>query len=898
MSRRSLRDWLAGRDKRPLAVSVTALLLAAAIPSLAPASADQPRAAAETSKPAFSETRTIDRTFVNADGSVTPVLTKDVTVTADQTENLRGRQRILISWKGAQPSGGRATNPYGDTGMAQEYPVMILQCRGTDDPKAPATQRLSPSTCFTASVAERSQIARGAAESTWLADRYNTAADRQRLSGVDPFPNPATCPGADVPDSATHLTPFVAVGSNAKTYASCNADQMPPEAAVGAAFPPAEIAAFTDLDGTGQVQFEVRSDVENESLGCNDKVRCSVVVIPILGLSCDKPSVPSTTLDRSCRKGGRFPAGSSNFAGQGVDQAVSPALWWSESNWRNRFTIPITFGLPPNTCDLLDPRPPTGFYGSELLAQAGLQWAPAYCLRKDRFKFQLNQTSDVAGWNLMLKNEAAAAEVSSARDSVGAKVGYAPTAVTGFAVGYAIDKPDNAGEFTNLRLNARLLAKLYTQSYVGSALGQGHPGLAKNPLGLMNDPEFQRLNPGLSTISQEAGATVLSLSNDSDVLQQLTSYIAEDPDARAFIAGKPDPWGMVVNPSYKDVSIPTEGWPLLDTYIPKTEDPCRQANPGIYFNQLAAPVTTLAKIATVVLDAWPNVQTRCDKDQGTGLFKLGRIDRQNFGSRFVLGIVSLGDADRYGLRTAALQTKPGTFVAPSDASMAAALRLTRQKQENGPFVLDQADVRKSASAYPGTMVVYTAAKISGAVPADAKKVAQFIRVSTTEGQRPGNGNGQLPGGFLPIVDSGATRPLFRSAQRVAQLVAEQKADPTTDGGGSDGTGGTDSSGGLPPGGGTAGGGTLPTGGGAGAAPGGVAAPAGGASGGPSTGASTAPGGGTAPVAMPATQAVGSRTAGGLLPSLLILGLIGIAVASGVRFFVQPTRPASPGAAGR
>ena len=45
---------------------------------------------------------------------------------------------------------------------------------------------------------------------------------------------------------------------------------------------------------------------------------------------------------------------------------------------------------------MLDPRPPTGFYGSELLAQAALQWAPAYCLDKSRFKFQLNQMSDAA----------------------------------------------------------------------------------------------------------------------------------------------------------------------------------------------------------------------------------------------------------------------------------------------------------------------------------------------------------------------------------------------------------------------------------------------------------------------------------------------------------------------
>ena len=225
-------------------------------------------------------------------------------------------------------------------------------------------------------------------------------------------------------------------------YEACDSAHMAPEAAVDAAFPAAEIAAFTDTTGAGSVEFEVRSDVENESLGCNHKVECSIVVIPINGLSCDTPSEPASIEDEACRKGGRFTPGSSNFANDGVDQSVSPALWWSASNWANRFAIPVTFGLPPDTCDILDPRPPTGFYGSELLAQASLQWSPAYCLDKKRFKFQHNQMSDEAGFNLMEGGGGAAAVVSSEHERRGDDpVAYAPTAVTGFSIGYVIDRP-------------------------------------------------------------------------------------------------------------------------------------------------------------------------------------------------------------------------------------------------------------------------------------------------------------------------------------------------------------------------------------------------------------------------------------------------------------------------
>jgi hypothetical protein len=812
-------------------------------PSATGAAPERAVRAGETDR--WSGTKTLTRTFVQPNGSTYSFPSYEVTVRADHTQNLRGRQRILVSWQGAQPSGGRASNPYGENGLNQEYPVVVLQCRGTDNPALPLAKQVRPQTCWTGSVAQRSQIQRSDLEASWTRDVDAAAADKTRVSGMDPFPDADVCPTADTAGYSTRLTPFVT--ARGTTFPACDAEHMPPEAAVGAAFPPAELAAFTDSDGTGQVQFEVRSDTENESLGCNHKVACSVVVIPIVGLSCQQPATPMTREDQACRKGGRFLPGSSNFANDGADQAVSPALWWAASNWKNRFSIPITFGLPPDACDILDKRAPTGFYGSELLAQAALQWSPAYCLRKDRFKFQLNQMSDEAGWNLMEAGGAAAAAVSSKQDRRGVDpVGYAPTAVTGFSIGYQIDKPDNKGEYTDLRLNARLLAKLLTQSYLGSELGRGHPGMSENPVAMMNDPEFIKLNPGLSQNSQEAGASLLSLSNSSDVIGQVTEYIAADTEAMAFVNGKPDPWGMRVNPEYKKLALPRSDIPLLDSYVPETQSDCRKKNPAVYFSQIAAPVNTLRKISEALLDAWPNVQTRCDFDTSTGVYRIGRIDRQAFGARFMLGIVSLGDAERYGLRSAALQTSSGRYVAPGDRSLAAAVKLAKQRGKYEPFVLDQDDVRRSGSAYPGTMIVYTAARLQNLGKDDAAKVAQFIRVSTTEGQRSGSGNGRLPAGYLRIANAGVTAKLYHSAQEVAKAVAEQE-EPAA----------------APPTGGATGGGTEPPV----SAPPGTTPPA----------AATPSAVPTVPPAatpMPATRAVGSDLAGGLLPILILLGAIG------------------------
>ena len=823
--------------------------------------------------PAWTQTKHLTRSIV-FDGQSIEIDARDVTVTASRTTELRGRERIEIGWSGAHPSGGRAGSPFGELGMLQEYPVVIMQCRGLDDPALPVDQQLTPETCWTSSRAQRS-LSMDESQALWRQDAFATEADRAAKSGLVPLPPECN----DPPTFSTHTTAFRA--ADGTVHASCTAETMAPEAAVGAAFPPAEMAAFTDVDGNGAVKFEVRSDVENESLGCSDEVPCSVVVIPIVGISC-------ATDDRECSKAGRFAAGASNYANEGVDLAVSPQLWWSASNWRNRFSIPLDFGLPPDACDVLDSRAPTGFYGSELMAQASLQWSPAYCLDKERFKFQHNKMSDEAGFNLAESGGGAAAFVSSAHDTEGGDpMAYAPTAVTGFSIGYIIDRPDNAGELTDLRLNARLLAKLLTQSYLASERGRGHPGMDANPVSINLDPEFQKLNPGLDTVSREAGATLLSLSESSDVLETLTSYIAEDRSAMEFVAGKPDPWGMKVNPSYKKIALPTSEWPLLDDYVAPSNLECYQQNPAPYFTQVAAPVTSLRKIAEAVLDAWPNVQTKCDRATSTDPWKIGRVDRQGVGTRFLLGLVSTGDAERLGLAQAQLMTSRDTFVGPTEDAMARAVR-TATPSESGeePFTLDMREVLR-ADGYPGTMVVYTAARTANLPEEDAAKVAEFVQISTTEGQKAGFGNGELPAGYLPISRTGVTGPLWKQAQAVATAIGDQAGTTATgdDEGTGDGTGAGDGSG---TGDGTGSGGSL--------GPGSVTSVGDDAGAGDGKGPAKKPGKGPGEkpgknadespepelLTMPPTTEVSSPVAARMLPLLLLLTLVSAVAANLVR----------------
>src|SRR5439155_3595711 len=96
------------------------------------------------------------------------------------------------------------------------------------------------------------------------------------------------------------------------------------------------------------------------------------------------------------------------------------------------------------------------------------------------------------------------------------------------------------------------------------------------------------------------------LSAQSDVMETLTSYIVNDPEARAWLEGKPEPWGMVVNPHYNiarpdpEIALPTNSWRLLDAFVPKgfgAVAGCPQFDQLPYLPQVASPLSTLSKIA-------------------------------------------------------------------------------------------------------------------------------------------------------------------------------------------------------------------------------------------------------------------------------------------------------------
>jgi hypothetical protein len=255
----------------------------------------------------------------------------------------------------------------------------------------------------------------------------------------------------------------------------------------------------------------------------------------------------------------------------------------------------------------------------------------------------------------------------------------------------------------------------------------------------------------------------LTLSSDSDVMTALTTYINDNAQARAWLNGKPDQYGMVVNPAYKHISLPVNRWPLLSTFEPKqwydgdTND-CLHNSPVPFLPLVAAPMARLEQISESLQFALAASTTVCSQIDGTTTGeKLVALGRQTTGFRFMIGVTSLADADRYQIRSAALQTtNANTFVAPDTDSLRAAATFLHPNSSTGTWPVPYKKLvtnSKAAKAYPGTMVVYASVPTQGLPKQDAKDYAGLLSYVAGKGQRQGQAVGELPPGYLPMTSA-------------------------------------------------------------------------------------------------------------------------------------------------
>jgi hypothetical protein len=774
-------------------VLIAAFLMAMASGVRASAATESAPSDATTSSTssAFSQTEAISR--VNqVGGSDVTVDTRNVTLDVSQTANLQGRQEIHVSWTGAHPTGGIVADENSQYAQDEEYPFVLLECRGVDSATAPASEQLSPQTCWTQTWSEHYQDAIGDPYPPYRIDQYASPTPEPAIVGA-PSPLPASCAGDELA-LVQHWVPFVAADGQVYGGGAEACAGEPPESddVGGSALPSNETFGVTGLDGTGSANFDIFTAAENASLGCSQTVACSLVAVPIMGVSClDTAGVPTADVAQ-CEATGAFAPGSALVGSESPDLTVSGSLWWTPSNWRNHISVPLQFATPSNYCTVAGSpsQSVVDIYGSELMVQATSQWEPDFCLDpKLQFSFIHVQTGEPQARNLVASGSAEAAFTSEAQPGgYGKPVVNAPVAATGFAISYAIDGA-NGEPYTSLKLTPLLLAKLLTESYPSDLfVKQADPAaFAHSPLNITMDPEFQALNPGVAPnpgTGFDAASELIAMSGQSDVMQALTQYINADPAARAWLDGAPDPGsgGMTVNPAYKGIQLPVTQWPLLSTVVPTSyyqsdDNDCLYNDPVPYQPLVAAPLANLESISESLQYTKPNSTTTCfQPEPGTTLGeKMTTGGRQSAPNRFMIGIAPLADTQRYLLQSAALETTSGTFVAPSDASLQAAAALLTPDPTTGTWPIPYDTFRQpaGASAYPGTMLVYAAIPTTGLPKTDAADYASFLQFAATTGQTTGFGVGQLPTGYLPLTSADGLGSLAQYTLAAAGDVAAQ-----------------------------------------------------------------------------------------------------------------------------
>ncbi|MCW2857946.1 MAG: hypothetical protein JWR52_3561 [Marmoricola sp.] len=762
---------------------------------------------------AVTRTETIVRQSYAADGSTTQVDRRTVRLGVSATTNLRGRQELNVTWTGAHPTGGLVSDVNSSAGVNEEYPFVLLECRGVDSTSVPAARQISPETCWTQTSVERYNSNLNTTYPAWRSDAFETDANRARIVGA-PSPRPHACPRAA---AAERWIPMIAANGTVYQGGDFGCAGQAPEASNigGTGLPSNATYGITGTDGDGSAEFSAWTEDEDATLGCSSSVPCALVAIPIMGISCDGYGSQLPAADRpdsatgsdaqaQCQSPDVFSPGQIAVPGTQPNLATSGALWWSASNWRNRITVPLQFAVSSNVCSVVSKEKPLAIYGSTLLNELTAQWEPKFCTDEKLFPFVHVQTAEDSARTLLNVGNVEGAFGSLMPDGgFGKPVVQAPIAVTGFAISYVIDDA-NGRPYARLRLDPRLLAKLLSQSYPANSIGKGSdPAIAANPVNITEDPEFQALNPGLPHYTAvEAASTLLTLSSDADMVYALTSYLNDDPDARAFLDGKADPWGMVVNPAYKHVQLPVYSWPLQDNnlatsaYISGGNNPCYTHSPGPYLSLVANPTGFVSTIVLNMQYAISNVGIACPNGDPNDVstLKLSTQGRQQPGFRFVLGIVPLSSIARYNLTAASLRSGPspttagtaasraadtvsaGTYVAPDNAGLRAAAALFTADKADKTWKVDYDALQTAAArtAYPGTLPVYADIPTRGLTAADASKFASFLTYAAGTGQTPGLLNGQLPPGYLPLTRANGLAALAGYTARAALAVKAQK----------------------------------------------------------------------------------------------------------------------------
>jgi hypothetical protein len=468
------------------------------------------------------------------------------------------------------------------------------------------------------------------------------------------------------------------------------------------------------------------------------------------------------------------------------------------------------------------------------------QWQAGWCTGRSALSFGYTSQDEYLARQLFLNGAGALSasvdmalvtQPATAANSGGAspterQYTYAPLANSAIAFAYYIDNPNTGAPYTNLVLNARLAAKLLTQSYAleydcsEPPPAGGRSAKEHNPDTIFDDPEFYALNggdtaaniaqfPNDSTPYTQYGSFVPTVvAGNSDITYELTGWIASDPAASAFLNGKTvtgtlpgvGATSMAVNKNYQGVTFPEEqfvpldpGWSVGNLATNLAENNWTESIQASW-----NPVDSLDAAATALATYQPSADNpagACDAgnagsfpDCGSDGKPGGDWDNPGLAGQFLgqdtlTAVVSQSQAAADEFPVFALVNADGKAVEPTNSSILAAVS---QMTTNADGITQSPNfTSKDPDAYPLAMVDYAMVPTCGLSSAKASAISAFLTDVATKGQTPGYLPGQLAPGYVPLTS--------RQLKQLKAAASAVKAQHCVKGGGG-GTGGTNGGG--------------------------------------------------------------------------------------------------------
>jgi hypothetical protein len=688
-------------------------------------------------------------------------------ITVNQTEKLTN-QAVSVSWKGAAPTTSSGA-VYGSNFL------QMMQCWGDDDGTVADNPGPPPEQCVFGAIAGTF-----GGPSTTI---YPSSTAVSRIISRQGWANYDPAVGFKDPNSVNVWRPFRAVDG---TVVNDHTDVKFNPSVVGGTYwkngyfdvtTTNEVgAARTGPDGTGAELFQVNTGVESSGLGCGQRVersddgsvkvpKCWLVIVP-RGLNLDE-NAPTGVL---------------------WDGVLTSPL--APEAWQHRIAIPLEFNSVDSPCRLGAAE--RRISGGEVAFRAVANWQPTLCGQLGLPPFNYSPVGDQTARRQLNSTApgspgmvAVSRPIEASRLDPNNPVVYAPISVSGVGVGFNLeravrfDAPKDELSISGIRvselnLTPRLVAKLLTQSYVTSvSVGNSRPPyewIASNPRQLGTDPDFLRFNPEFAFLSQNPRTfSGLSLpAGNSDAAQQVWEWILADPEAKAWLDGAPDEWGMVVNPVYATTAAANSsgfafGTPAPNTF-PKSDSYCYQAKTRSYAGEDVVPpllcgtdwmpyARSFAEAASVTRAAYDSAKIVENPFPLSSADAWSKDTPQTPGSRTMLSITDTPSAARYGVQMARLSRagddrSDRTFIAPDDASLTAGVYAMRPLQV--PDFLEPDPTVADPTAYPLTALTYAAISPLVLDQAEREDYASFIDYAIGPGQVPGLDPGQLPLGYVPL----------------------------------------------------------------------------------------------------------------------------------------------------